>query len=85
MTKKSEVFRNEIKLFLINTNKKSMSNISNNQFELTSSLEIPKIRPFCNLKITKIAKKNVEKYFQHQFWKVQHAQNILKITPSKCV
>ena len=27
--------------------------------------------------------KNVEKYFQRQFWKIQHAQNILKITPNE--
>ena len=26
--------------------------------------------------------KNIEKYFQHQFWKIQHTQNILKITPN---
>ena len=27
--------------------------------------------------------KKMEKYFQHQFWKIQHAQNIKKITPNK--
>ena len=27
--------------------------------------------------------KNVEKYFQRQFWKIQHAQNIFKITPNE--
>ena len=27
--------------------------------------------------------KNVEKYFQRQFWKIQHAQIILKITPNE--
>ena len=27
--------------------------------------------------------KNVEKYIQRQFWKVRHAQNIIKITPNE--
>ena len=27
--------------------------------------------------------KNAEKYFQRQFWKVRHAQNIIKITPNE--
>ena len=27
--------------------------------------------------------KNVEKYFQHQFWKIRHAQNIFKNTPNE--
>ena len=27
--------------------------------------------------------KNIEKYFQRQFWEVGHAQNIIKITPNE--
>ena len=27
--------------------------------------------------------KNEKKYFQRQFWKVRHAQNIIKIIPNK--
>ena len=27
--------------------------------------------------------KNEEKYFQRQFWKIQHAQSILEITPNE--
>ena len=27
--------------------------------------------------------KNMEKYFQRQFWRIRHAQNILKITPNE--
>ena len=27
--------------------------------------------------------KNEEKYFQRHFWNIQHAQNILKITPNE--
>ena len=27
--------------------------------------------------------KNVEKYIQRQFWKLRHAQNIIKITPNE--
>ena len=37
-----------------------MLNVSNNQFELTFSLEIPKIRSFCNFKVKKIAKNAVK-------------------------
>ena len=54
-----------------------MFKASNNHFIHRSKIKIPKIRPFYNLKSTKITK-NVEKYFQHQFWKILHAQNIKK-------
>ena len=56
-----------------------MLKASNNHFGDRSKIKIPKnIRAFCNLKNVKITK-NVEKYFQHQFWNIRHAQNILKI------
>ena len=29
------------------------------------------------------SQKNVEKYFQHQFWRIRDAQNNLKITPNE--
>ena len=61
-----------------------MLKASNNHFDNISKIKIPKIIPFCNSKSAKIAKK-VENYFQRQFWKVRHAQNIIKITPSKCI
>ena len=48
----------------------------NNHFGDRSEIKITKIRPFCNFNSAKICKKNVEKYFQHQFWKIQHAQII---------
>ena len=56
-----------------------MFKASNINFGNICKIKIPKIIPFCNLKSAKIAKK-LEKYFQRQFWKVQHAQNIIKIT-----
>ena len=45
-------------------------------------MKIPKIIPFFNLNMQKSLKK-LEKYFQRQFWKLQHAQNIKKITPNE--
>ena len=54
----------------------------NNHFIDRSKIEIPKNRPFYNLKSAKSLKK-MEKYFQHQFWKIQHARNIKKITPNE--
>ena len=59
-----------------------MLNASNNHFGDISKIKIPKIRAFCNLRSAKIAK-NEEKYFQCHFWNIQHAQNILKITPNE--
>ena len=41
-----------------------------------------KIGSFCNLKSAKFAKKS-GKNFKHKFWKVQHAQNIIKLTPNE--
>ena len=59
-----------------------MVKASNNNFGAISKIKIQKIGSFCNLKSAKITK-NVEKYFQHKFRKVQHAQNIIKITPNE--
>ena len=59
-----------------------MLKASNNHFGNISKIKVPKIRPFCNLKSGKIAKKS-GKYFQRQFWKIGHAKNIIKITPNK--
>ena len=53
-----------------------------NHFGGRFKLKMPKIRHLCNLKSAKIAK-NVEKYFQSQFWRIRHAQNILKSTPNE--
>ena len=61
-----------------------MLKASNNNFGAISKIKIQKIGSFCNLKSAKITK-TVEKYFKRKFRKVQHAQNIIKITPSKCV
>ena len=59
-----------------------MVKASNNNFGAISKIKIQKIGSFCNLKSAKITI-NVEKYFQHKFRKVQHAQNIIKITPNE--
>ena len=61
-----------------------MLKASNNHFGGRSKIKIPKIRPFVNLKSSKIAKK-CKKKVQRQFWKERHAQNIKKITPNQCV
>ena len=50
-----------------------MLKASNNNFGVRSKIKMPKIRPFCKLKSAKLLK-NVEKYFQQQFWKIRHAQ-----------
>ena len=52
-----------------------MLKASNNHFGARSKIKIPKMWSFCNLSRAKITK-NVEKHFQHQFWKIQHAQII---------
>ena len=59
-----------------------MLKASNNHFEDRSKIKLLKIMQFCNLKSAKNAK-NMEKYFLRQFWKVRHAQNIIKITPNE--
>ena len=59
-----------------------MSKASNNHFGDRSKIKIPKIIPFFNLKSAKIAKKCRKKILR-QFWKVRHAQNIIKVTPNE--
>ena len=54
---------------------KCMFKANNNHFIGKSKIKIPKIRPFYNLKKVQKSLKNVEKYFQHQFWNIRHAQN----------
>ena len=61
-----------------------MLKASNNHFDDKSKIKLLKIRYFCNLKSAKIAKKCGKKKLR-QFWKVQPAQNIIKITPNECV
>ena len=58
-----------------------MLKASNNNFGAISRKNT-KIGSFCNLKSAKFAKKS-GKNFKHKFWKVQHAQNIIKLTPNE--
>ena len=55
---------------------------SNNHFDNISKIKVPKKSPFVIQKVQKSLKK-VFKKIQRQFWKVQHAQNITKITPNE--
>ena len=59
-----------------------MLKASNNHFDDKSKIKPLKIRHFRNSKSEKIAKK-IWKKKQLQFWKVRHAQNIIKITPNE--